>query len=274
MQYQFLKISEQSYISQQQQKAVVLTCSLFRPEVRNALSPQLIAELTDFFKQVAQKNLQAENEIRAIVLKGEGKIFCAGADLQWMQSLIDHDYSQNKKDALALFDLFESLLDCPAFVITVIQGAAFGGALGLLAGSDLVVSLPDAQFCFSEVKLGIAPAVISSVFAQKNILHGVRPYMLSGQVFHATEATRFGMVHEVSTNPDEAVKKWLESVLASGPLAIQETKALLRRIVYMENENQIEATTDLIAKLRVSPEGQEGLTAFLQKRKPGWVALP
>lgn len=246
----------------------VLKVRLNRPEVKNALNPEMIQQLTTIFKEVGK-----DVDVRVVCLEGEGSTFCAGADLNWMRSLVGKDKKENLKDALELRELFQSLWECPVPVICLVQGAAFGGALGLMAASDYVIVDEKAQLCFSEVKLGIAPAVISEFVLRKSNASMIAGWMMSAAVFSAHEAYHAGLVHRVnkSGSLQDAASSFINSVLVAGPEAVRATKKLIRGLDQWPQNRIKEETTQLIAELRVSPEGQEGLNSFLEKRKPIWV---
>lgn len=240
---------------------------LHRPEVRNSFNPEMIAEITATFK-----SLSAREDLRAVVLQGEGKVFCAGADLNWMKEMVNFTFDQNREDSLKLFAMFEAISSCSLPVIGVIHGAAFGGALGLVAACDEVVAEESTQFCFSEVKLGIAPAVISAFVNNKAVPGKVRPLMLSGVVFNAHVAQQAGLVTDVvpAGEGHTALQKVLHNYLQCGPEAVRETKKLLNGLSTMTWEEQRQRTTTVIAERRASNEGQEGLKSFLEKREPSW----
>ena len=247
---------------------------LNRPQVRNAFHPEMIAELT-----VAFKALQKNKDVKCVVLSGEGESFCAGADLGWMKSMVSFSRAQNKKDAEKLYDMFQAMYDLPCPLIGLAHGHAMGGALGLLAVCDLVVSEEKTEFCFSEVKLGLSPAVISAFVKNKMDLSQMSRWFLTGEVFSAMQAKDTGLVHEVTAQPQAVVEKWTKAFTANGPQAVRETKTLLRKIVGGSSSNASsqtklkKQTTDLIAKLRVGEEGQEGIKSFLEKRSPSWRSL-
>ncbi|MGZ3772499.1 MAG: enoyl-CoA hydratase-related protein [Pseudobdellovibrionaceae bacterium] len=243
---------------------------LHRPEMRNAFNPEMIAELTKIFKE-----LNIRKDLRAIVLQGEGKVFCAGADLNWMKEMVHFSFEQNREDSLKLFAMFEAMANCTLPIIGLVHGAAFGGALGLVAVCDEVVAEDNTQFCFSEVKLGIAPAVISAFVNIKAVAGKVRPLMLSGVVFNSSVAQQAGLVTEVVPSGDGhvAVQRMLHNYLQCGPEAVRETKKLLNNLHAMTWSQQKESTTTLIAERRASAEGQEGLKSFLEKREPTWRSL-
>jgi Enoyl-CoA hydratase/carnithine racemase len=240
---------------------------LQRPEVRNAFNPEMIAEITQTFLA-----LDKRSDLRAVVLQGEGKSFCAGADLNWMREMVNFSFDENREDSLKLFAMFEAIAQCSLPVIGMIHGAAFGGALGLVAACDEVVAEEGTQFCFSEVKLGIAPAVISAFVARKAVAGKVRPLMLSAVVFNSHVAQQAGLVTEVvpAGEGHTAVQKVLHNYLQCGPQAVRETKKLLNDLDSMNWGEQRTRTTTLIAERRASDEGQEGLKSFLEKREPSW----
>lgn len=240
---------------------------LSRAEVRNAFNPEMIEEITSAFKA-----FNSRQDLKAVVLAGDGKSFCAGADLNWMKEMVNYSFEENKKDSLKLFEMFEAIADCELPVIGQIHGAAFGGALGLVAVCDEVIAEEATQFCFSEVKLGIAPAVISAFVLKKAVAGKVRPLMLSGVVFNAHTAQQSGLVTEVVANGEAhtAVQKVLGSYLAAGSEAVRETKKMLNKMSSMNWQEQKDLTTEVIAQRRASAEGQEGLKSFLEKREPAW----
>lgn len=250
-----------------EEKNQIAEVTLNRPDVRNAFNPEMIQELTDIFTQFNQRK-----DLRLLVLKGEGSVFCAGADLNWMKSMITYSLEENQTDAEKLFLMFEAIQNCIHPIMTVVQGAAMGGALGLLAASDVVIATEPTQFAFSEVKLGIAPAVISSFVLSKIEPRKVSAYMISGKAFDGTTAKDMGLVHEVVSERDLSAKllEWQKTFLEAAPEAVRESKKLLSHLKLQSLAEQKKATTLLIAERRVSAEGQEGLKSFLEKRKPSW----
>lgn len=252
------------------QEDSIARVTLNRPEARNAFQPEMIAEITKAFKDI-QKN----KTLRAVVLSGSGTNFCAGADLDWMKSMAKYTLAQNQKDAEKLYSMFAAIRDCDVPVIGKVHGAVFGGALGLLSVCDVVLAESKTMFCFSEVKLGLAPAVISGFVAKKMHKSDMHRYFLTGSVFHADEAKSSGLIHIVVESPqllDQATQAFLENeILVAGPIAVRETKKLLRALEAAPSEAKTKTmTTKLIAKLRVSSEGQEGLKSFFEKRSPEW----
>ena len=246
----------------------VATVSLNRPEVRNAFDDVLIGELTTLFAE-----LGAEPAVRVIVLTGEGPVFCAGADVNWMKRSIAYTQEQNKSDALRMSAMFRTIDECPKAVIGRVNGTCFGGGMGLISCCDVVVSVDSAQFAFTEVKLGIVPAVISAYVAPRIGAAAARRYFLTAEVFGPEEARRLGLVHEISPagGLDAKVVGITAAILKNGPAAVATAKSLIPQVLSKSRPDAIEYTASLISKVRTSPEGQEGLGAFLEKRKPTWI---
>jgi methylglutaconyl-CoA hydratase len=230
----------------------VLRVTLARPERRNAFDAELIADLTAAFADVG--------DARAVVLAGDGPSFCAGADIEWQRSSIDLSFDENVEDALRLYRMCETIDRCPAPVVARVQGYALGGGSGLTACSDVAIAAGDAVFGFSEVKLGIIPAVISP-FVLPKIGQHARRYFLTGERFDAQTALRIGLVHGVTASLDEAVDRVVGELLSSGPKAVREAKSLIR-----ERPDGYE-TARIAARMRTSDEGQERLRAFLERSK-------
>lgn len=251
----------------------VATVWLNRPEVRNAFNPDLIAELTVLFK----RDLNNDHNLRAIVLRGEGKTFCAGADLGWMQSMVDYTLAENVADSEKLFRMFQTLRECPVPMIAAVHGHAMGGALGLLAVCDIVGADVGTQFCFSEAKLGLAPAVISPFVLEKMHHAQAHRFMLTAEVFSAQDAHNSGLVHFVGSamEVENFVKKQVELIHENGPEAVRATKSLLRLSAKpVDWATVMTETTRVIAERRVSAEGQEGLKSFFAKNAPKWRVKP
>ena len=234
----------------------VLRVTLARPERRNAFDAALIDELAAAFADVG--------DARAVVLAGDGASFSAGADVEWMRSSVDLSYDENVADALRLRAMLDAIDSCPAPVVARVQGHALGGGCGLVACCDVVVAEPGAQFAFSEVKLGIVPAVISPFALAKIGPGAARRYFVTGERFTAEVALRIGLVHEVAEDLDAAVERILAELLSAGPEAARAAKELARAPLTAEE------TAKRIAAHRTSPEGQEGLRAFLEKRAASW----
>ncbi len=243
----------------------VLTVTLNRPELHNAFNPEMIAELVHTFKSVSKN-------VRAVLLKAEGKNFCAGADLNWMKSMAALSLAENKKDSEKLFEMFEAISCCPVPVIGRIHGNVFGGGLGLVAVCDIVACVRDTKFCFSEAKLGLVPAVISAFVCKKSQPALTRQMMLTAQVFDEQKSCEMGLVQFVGS--DEEVDDYLQSqidfVLMNGPEAVTSTKQLLEFVSQNSWSEIKNETTRIIAERRVSDEGQSGMKAFFEKRKPSW----
>ncbi len=233
----------------------VLRVTLARPDRRNAFDAELIAELTEAFAEVG--------DARAVVLTGDGPSFCAGADVEWQRASIDLSYDENVEDALRLYRMLEAIDSCPAPVVCLVHGYALGGGSGLVACADIAIAHPESVFGFTEVRLGIIPAVISP-FVLPKIGSTARRYFLTGERFGADIALRIGLVSEVSENTDAAVSAVVDALLAGGPEAVGEAKRLVR-----ERPGGVE-TAQIAAARRTSAEGQDGLRSFLEKRSPGW----
>jgi methylglutaconyl-CoA hydratase len=234
----------------------LLRITVARPERRNAFDAALIRELTEAFADVG--------DARAILLAGDGKSFCAGADVDWQRSAIDLSYEDNVEDALRLYRMLETIDGCPAPVVGRVQGYALGGGSGLVCCTDVAVAAPDSIFGFSEVKLGIVPAVISPFVFPRIGTAAARRFFLTGERFDAETALRIGLVHEVAPDLDLAIDRIVGELLSAGPEATRAAKQLIR-----EHPGG-EKAARLAAKLRTSPEGQEGLRAFLDKRPAAW----
>jgi methylglutaconyl-CoA hydratase len=233
----------------------VLRVTLARPDRRNAFDAAVIAELASAFVDAGRA--------RAVVLAGDGPSFCAGADVDWMRSTADLSYEENVADANALRAMLEGVDGCPAPVVARVQGHAFGGGAGLVAAADVAIASPDTVFAFSEVKLGIVPAVISPFVLEKIGPGPARRYFLTGERLDAATALRIGLVHEVTEDLDTAVDRVVAELLSAGPLAARWAKRLVRE------RPEGSETARWIAERRVSEEGQEGLRAFLEKRAAG-----
>lgn len=235
----------------------VLRVTLARPETRNAFDAALISEISEAFVDVGT--------CRAVVLAGDGPSFCAGADVDWMRASADLDLDANVADANALRRMFESIDRCPAPVVALVQGHALGGGIGLVACSDIVIADPRAVFAFSEVKLGIIPAVISPYALRKIGESAARRYFVTGERFDAASALRIGLVHEVVDDLDAALARVLGELRTAGPRAARHAKRLV-----LEHPDGAE-TARRIAERRTGDEGQEGLRAFLDRRAPAWA---
>jgi enoyl-CoA hydratase/carnithine racemase len=239
-----------------EREGAILRVTLAKPERRNAFDAELIADLHEAFRDVG--------DARVVLLSGEGASFCAGADIEWQRSAIDLSFDENVDDAMRLFAMMQAIDGCPAPVVGRIQGYALGGGSGLAAAVDIAIASEDAVFGFSEVKLGIIPAVISPFVLPKIGEGAARRYFLTGERFDAQAALRIGLVSEVADDLDGAVDRVVGELLTSGPQAAREAKRLVR------TRPQGEETAQWAARMRASDEGQEGLRAFLERRKADW----
>lgn len=241
--------------------------TLNRPEVRNALNDTVIAELAAWAEQI-----RTATDVRAVVLGGEGSTFSAGADIAWMAETVRYSKEENLNNALAMSHTFTAINTLPVPVIGRVQGAAIGGGAGLCAVCDIVVAEEQALFGFTEVRLGIVPAVISPFVIEKIGRSASRELFLTGARFTAARAREIGLVHETVplARLDESVGGFIQAVKAGGREAIASAKSLIAEIWHLSPHEAERRTADVIATRRVSAEGQEGLRAFLEKRKPSW----
>src|SRR5919204_1813849 len=235
----------------------ILRVTLARPERRNAFDATLIRELTDAFSDVG--------DARAVVLAGEGESFCAGADVDWQRSSIDLSHDENVEDAMCLYRMCETVDGCAAPVVARVHGYALGGGSGLVACADIAVASEEAVFGFTEVRLGIIPAVVSPFVFAKIGPGAARRWFLTGERFGADVALRIGLVHELADELDGAVERVVGDILRSGPEATRAAKRLVR-----ERPNEGEELARIAAGLRAGEEGQKGLLAFLEKRRAPW----
>lgn len=245
------------------------TVTLNRPDVHNAFNEIVMGELTEAFAELGESQ-----DVRVIVLRSEGKSFCAGADVHWMKRMVDFTFDQNVEDARVLSRMLLAIRNCPKPVIARIHGAAIGGGVGLTAAADIAVAVKSAVFCLSEVKLGIIPAVISPFVLEKIGMGHLRRYALTAERFEATEAKRIGLIAEVCDD-ENAMDAWIRQIvhtlMQNAPGALAVCKHTLREVAGMDWNRIEKLTTSRIAERRVSVEGQEGLKAFLDKRTPNWV---
>ena len=247
----------------------VVTLTLAKPEIRNAFNPDFMRAI-----RAAFDGLRDDAGVRAVVLTGEGKAFSAGADLNWMRSMKDYSYDDNVADSRDLHALFRTIDGFPRPVVARVNGAALGGAMGLIACADIAVASRDAVFGFSETKLGIAPAVISTYVQPKIGVSNARRYFLTGERFDADRAFHLGLVHEVcdAGDLDATTERVLREVLTAGPEAQVAVKALIPRVEAADSQDEAaEHTIAVISRLRVGDEGQEGMQAFFDKRPAAWV---
>jgi methylglutaconyl-CoA hydratase len=252
-----------------EQTGGVARVTLNRPDVRNAFDAELITELQQAFTA-----LGGDDGVHVVVLQGAGKSFSAGADINWMRASADLDEAANREGALRMQAMFRAIDECPAPVIGRIHGAALGGGSGLVACCDIVIAAEGTKLAFSEVRLGIIPAVISPFVLSKIGQSNARRLFITGERFDAAEARRIGLVHEVvpADELDARTTTLLKELQACGPQAMRESKALIRQVTGAGSRDAaFELTADAIARVRTSPEGQEGLKAFLEKRQASWI---
>lgn len=249
-----------------EEKELVFRIQMNRPEVRNSFHPQMIDELKRAFESASRSNC------RAVLLLGSGKSFCAGADLNWMKSMKEYSQEENQKDSEALFSMFEAARNCTLPILGKIHGHVMGGATGLVAICDVAAAVESTKFCFSEVKIGLAPAVISPFVLRKMQIATARELMLTGEVFTASKAHASGLIQYVGniSEVDNYLQNAMKHIFQSGPEAIQETKKLLNDVVIPLFNGLKEKTAEVIAGRRVSLEGQQGLEAFFNQSNPEW----
>jgi methylglutaconyl-CoA hydratase len=260
MSYQFLTV---------RRNGAVEYLTLNRPDVRNAFNEQMIAELADWTSVVSES--ARRHEVRAVVLAGAGTVFCAGGDAKWMSSTIRYSEAENLRDAQAMAAMFTAIDQLPVPLVSRIQGAALGGGAGFAAVSDIVVAEDRAAFAFPEVKLGIVAAIIGPFVLAKIGAAAARELFLTGARFPAARAKEIGLVHAVvpADQLDAKVEEYVREVLTGAPDAVAAAKRLIRDVSGRPPTDVAPITTALIARLRVSAEGQEGLKAFLEKRQKG-----
>lgn len=247
----------------------VARVTLNRPDKHNAFDDAMIAELTSVFDDLASRE-----DVRAVVLAAEGRSFSAGADLGWMQRMADYDYGHNLRDAEGLAAMLRALFELPQPTVAKVQGAAFGGAVGLVSCCDMAIASEAASFSLSEVRIGLVPATISPYVIRAMGERACRRYFTTGERFDAGEAHRLGLVSELvpAEQLDGAVTRLVEAILGNGPQAVRAAKDLINEVAGRPiDQRLVEDTCARIAHIRVSPEGQEGLAAFLDKRSPAWA---
>jgi methylglutaconyl-CoA hydratase len=250
---------------------LITRVALARPEVRNAFDATLIAELRSTFEALAREPADA---LRAVVLSGDGPAFCAGADVAWMRSAVGLSVEDNERDAAAMQAMFTAIDACPVPVVARVHGVALGGGMGLCAVADIVVASADTTFGFTEVRLGILPAVISPFVIPKIGESAARALFVTGERFDAERALRIGLVHEVAADVgalDARVEQLTADLLRAGPTAARAAKAMIRELRTLPPEEARAHVVRTIARQRTSAEGQEGLAAFLEKRQPEWA---
>ena len=258
-----LKVTVEDYIA---------TVTLARPDKRNAFNDEVIEELNQAFTQLSNSD---SNEVRVIVLAAEGKAFCAGADLNWMRAMADYSREENLADADKLAQMLSVIYSCPKPTVAAIQGDVYAGGIGLVSVCDIAIAVDSANFCLSEVRLGLAPATISPYVIRAMGARAAHRYFLTAEVFDATEAQRVGLVHETVavTKLDEKIASIAKKLRNNSPNAVKECKKLLHYVASETiDDTLIAKTVEGIADIRASDEGKEGVQSFLQKRKPNWLS--
>jgi methylglutaconyl-CoA hydratase len=247
----------------------VAAVTLNRPELRNAFNELAIAELALAFDELGQNDL-----VHVVVLAANGPAFCAGADLNWMKKMAAYTQAENEADALLLADMLRTIYLCPKPVVAKVQGDCYAGGMGLVAACDIVVAVDAANFCLSEVKLGLIPATISPYVIKAMGENAARRYFISAERFSALEAHRIGLVHEVVVPEalDTTLAAIVKALASNSPHAVREAKKLVREIAGKPVTDDLVAdTANRIAEIRASEEGREGVASFLEKRKPTWL---
>lgn len=247
---------------------VVARVALDRANVRNAFNDHMLEDLREVFA-----NLRGDPEVRVAVLTGEGKCFCAGADVHWLKRVVAYTYEENYEDSLNLARTLREIYDCPKPVIGRINGPTIGGGTGLVAVCDIAIAAEDAVFGITETKLGLTPAAISPYLLKRMGEKNLREYILTGERFPASQAAKIGLVNAVvpADRLDAAVDAKIKMILTGGPQALAASKELVREIGERSLDDNGPYTAEVICRLRMSEEGQEGMNAFLGKRRPSWV---
>ncbi len=249
-------------------KEKVLRITLNRPQVHNAFNARMIGELAEVFHTA-----RSDNGVRIVILTGAGESFCAGADLNWMREIIHYSYEQNLGESIQVAELMRAIYELPKPTIARVNGAVIGGGNGLLSACDIVVASDKARFGLSEVKIGLVPAAIGPYVIRRIGESAAHELFLTGERFDALRALEIGLVNKVVPHAalDDKIEELVRLLLSSGPEAIAKCKELLQRVPGMSLEEAKGYTAEMIARLRVSPEGQEGMASFLEKRKPRWA---
>ncbi|MYN37908.1 enoyl-CoA hydratase/isomerase family protein [Duganella sp. FT109W] len=247
----------------------VATVTLNRPDVRNAFNETTIAEIKQAFSELGE-----DDALRAIVLAANGPAFCAGADLNWMKKMAGYTHAENHADALQLAEMLRTIYLCPKPVVAKVQGDCYAGGMGLVAACDIIVAVEEANFCLSEVKLGLIPATISPYVIKAMGENASRRYFLTAERFGAREALRIGFAHEVVSTEtlDARVTEIVKALVNNSPNAVRQAKVLVRDVAGQPvNDALLADTAERIAQIRASDQGREGVASFLEKRKPAWL---
>ncbi|MBT3750511.1 MAG: enoyl-CoA hydratase/isomerase family protein [Bacteroidetes bacterium] len=249
----------------------IITVWLSRPELHNAMNDVMIAELTQVFRDFSE-----DEDLRMAILRGRGESFCAGADLNYMKNIADFGLEENLKDSIKLAQLFNTISECSIPTISLVHGACFGGANGLIAACDIVIAAINTVFAFSEVRIGIAPATIAPFVIRRIGEYGAKELMITGKRFNGEEALKWKLVNHVFVEKDleSELEKYIAQILSSGPNAVKASKELITQILRGGRDlaDTEDYTTKMITELRASDEGQEGMASFLEKRKPNWIS--
>jgi methylglutaconyl-CoA hydratase len=241
------------------------TLTINRPEIHNALNDELIDALDN-----AIAEMSADDSVRMIVLAGEGKSFCAGADLKWMKAVVNASVEENKADAGRLVNLLNRMILCPKPIVARVHGAVYGGGMGILAACDLVAAVPKASFGLTEVRLGLVPAMIFPFLLRKTAPQRLLRAAITGERFRADQAALMGLVDEVAEDLDSTIDGWQRAFLSSGPESLGRVKELFNEVPKRSFAEAQQFALDMIAEARASDEGQEGMKAFLERRQASW----
>ncbi len=250
-------------------KNYIATITLNRPEKRNAFNDEVISEIKHAFLHCGGRD-----DVRAVILTGNGKAFCAGADLNWMRAMADYTYEENLADANELAQMLKVIYHCPKPTVAMIQGDVYAGGMGLVSACDIAIAVETANFCLSEVKLGLIPATISPYVIRAMGARNAHRYFLTAEVFDAVEAKNMGFIHELANEDtlQEKTAKVIKHLVNASPNAVKACKKLVQDVAYAPiDDNLINNTVADIANIRASDEGKEGVQSFLQKRKPNWL---
>lgn len=249
-------------------KLGIVRIVLNRPEIHNAFNDEMIEGMIKAFEDI-----ENDKSLRIVTITGEGKSFCAGADLNWMKKMVDYSDEENYQDSVKLSELFHAINNCSLPVLAKVNGAALGGGTGVISACDFVLAAKSAKFGFTEARLGLVPAVISPFVMAKIGESNARAWFLSGERFTAEKAKEMGMVHEITPldNLDSEFEKWIEKFLMAGPEAAKEAKSLIKGVLSSDKDKVTDYTCKTIARIRTGEEGQEGMKALLEKRKPSWL---
>jgi len=247
----------------------LVTIWLNRPKIHNAFNEEMIYELNDYFK-----NTVNDKQTRLIILRGRGKSFCAGADIKWLKSVLDYNFDKNYEEGLKLSKCLNAIYNCPIPTMSIVHGASIGGSNGILAACDFAYATENTIFSLSEVNIGIIPAVISPYILKRVGEFKTKELMITGKKFNGNEAEKYNLINRSfnETELEKEIESVIHLILSSGPNAIRKGKELINTVINISDINEsIKYTAKMIAEVRQSDEGQEGMNAFLEKRKPNWI---